>query len=123
MRTILISELRERSKSFTAGFLEAVISLGKITIETGAEKLEVTDALALMELTRQYRRRSRAWPSWAVRIKRAAIPSDRGVGDTIARLIGPVGGDAYKSWFKTTFGRACGCTERQASLNGQFPYA
>jgi hypothetical protein len=47
---------------------------------------------------------------------------DTGIGDTIARLVGPVGGDAYKQWFKETFGKSCGCTERQQDLNERFPY-
>ena len=49
-------------------------------------------------------------------------PADQGVGDTIARVIGPIGGDAYKAWFLETFGRSCGCAERQADLNQKFPY-
>lgn len=49
-------------------------------------------------------------------------PADTGIGDTIARLVGPIGGDAYKQWFKDTFGKSCGCTERQQDLNERFPY-
>lgn len=55
-------------------------------------------------------------------LKLLKSPEDSGVGDTIARTVGPVGGDNYKKWFKDTFGRTCGCTERQDQLNEQFPY-
>ena len=55
-------------------------------------------------------------------IKLMRTPEDAGVGDTIARVIGPVGGDAYKAWFLETFGKSCGCTERQEQLNETFPY-
>lgn len=50
-----------------------------------------------------------------------AKPEDRGLGDIIAREIGPVGGDAYKKWYKTIFGVPCGCTERQEDLNLSYP--
>jgi hypothetical protein len=54
-------------------------------------------------------------------LKLMAKPEDVGIGDTIARVIGPIGGDAYKAWFKETFGKTCGCTERQDALNVMFP--
>ena len=41
-------------------------------------------------------------------LKLLRAPGDTGVGDTLARVIGPIGGDAYKAWFKETFGKTCG---------------
>lgn len=66
---------------------------------------------------------AKSWPAWVQIIAQARSPADAGIGDTIARTIGPVGGELYKSWFKTTFGRSCGCVERQTSLNQRFPYS
>ena len=61
------------------------------------------------------------WPIYARPLKLLAISGDKGLGDIIARTIGPIGGDAYKAWFKLAFGKSCGCTERQNSLNQKFP--
>ena len=65
---------------------------------------------------------ARAWPDWATAIATQKQPGEVGVGDTIARIIGPIGGDLYKRWFKTLFGRDCGCATRQESLNSKYPY-
>lgn len=61
------------------------------------------------------------WPLWAKELTTFAQPGDRGVGDIIARTIGPIGGDLFKSWFQKIFNKPCGCTERQESLNLQYP--
>lgn len=63
-----------------------------------------------------------SWPWWARQIAKRATPEDKGVGDTAARLIGAVGGDAFKSGFEALTGTNCGCDARQESLNVQFPY-
>jgi hypothetical protein len=55
-------------------------------------------------------------------LKLLRAPEDVGVGDTLARIVGPIGGDAYKKWYLETFGKSCGCTERQQTLNELFPY-
>ena len=44
-----------------------------------------------------------------------------GAGDIIARTIGPIGGDAFKKWYKTIFNRDCGCGKRQETLNARWP--
>ena len=62
------------------------------------------------------------WPAWAKLVALKALPEDRGVGDTIARTIGPIGGDRFKAWFHDTFNRSCGCSERQDAMNLQYPY-
>ena len=61
------------------------------------------------------------WPPWAQVLSRFGAPPDAGLGDTIARHFG-VAGDAFKGWFKATFGRSCGCSERQETLNLKYPY-
>lgn len=63
-----------------------------------------------------------AWPIYIKMIALKAEAGDKGVGDTIARVIGPIGGDSFKRWFAEVFGRSCGCDQRQDSLNLQFPY-
>jgi hypothetical protein len=61
------------------------------------------------------------WPAWVNAVAQFRKPPDKGVGDTIARYFG-VAGDAFKTWFKITFGRSCGCVERQETLNFRYPY-
>ncbi len=62
------------------------------------------------------------WPRWVRLIANQKTPDDSGVGDTVARIIGPVGGHAYKTWFAETFGESCGCVKRQARLNALYQY-
>lgn len=61
------------------------------------------------------------WPFILKPFKLLAKEGDRGLGDIAARVIGPVGGDAYKTWHLKTFGKPCGCGERQNSLNIDYP--
>ena len=59
-----------------------------------------------------------AWVRW---IKLLRKPEDRGVGDTVARIAAKFGGERFKE-FSKRIGIPCGCTERQAAWNEQFPY-
>lgn len=61
------------------------------------------------------------WPVLLQPLKLLAKDGDRGLGDIVARLVGPIGGDAYKVWYEKIFGRKCGCSERQETLNEDFP--
>lgn len=61
------------------------------------------------------------WPVLLLPLKLLAKEEDKGLGDIVARVIGPIGGDAYKVWFERIFGKPCGCQERQESLNIEFP--
>lgn len=47
--------------------------------------------------------------------------TDAGLGDVVERLIGPIGGDAFKTWFKLATGRDCGCGARKEFLNQRYP--
>lgn len=60
------------------------------------------------------------WPIFLKPFKLLAQPGDKGLGDIVARTVGPIGGDAYKAWYKTIFNRTCGCTERQDQLNQRY---
>ena len=61
------------------------------------------------------------WPLILSPLKLLSQPEDKGLGDIIARTIGPVGGDAFKKWYKLTFGKECGCDVRQESWNIRYP--
>jgi hypothetical protein len=62
-----------------------------------------------------------AWPVVLLPFKLMAKEGDRGAGDIIARVIGPIGGDIFKKWYKTLFGKDCGCGHRQEVLNQRWP--
>ncbi len=61
------------------------------------------------------------WPEWATLVALKAQPGDRGVGDVVARIVGPFGGDLFKSWYQKIFNKPCGCQERQENLNALYP--
>lgn len=61
------------------------------------------------------------WPTWAVALEKLAIPEDKGIGDVIARTIGPIGGNSFKSWYGKIFNKSCGCNARQANYNAKYP--
>jgi hypothetical protein len=61
------------------------------------------------------------WPLWAQSLAVFAKRGDAGLGDVVARIIGPIGGDAYKEWHLKIFQRPCGCTEKQGDLNAKYP--
>src|SRR5437868_4728727 len=65
--------------------------------------------------------RSEQWPLALLPLKLLAKEGDRGVGDIIARTVGPIGGDAFKTWYKRIFGKDCGCGARQDVLNARWP--
>lgn len=61
------------------------------------------------------------WPTLALPMKLLAKPGDKGLGDIVARVIGPIGGDAFKAWYAATFGKSCGCEVRQEVWNRRYP--
>ena len=61
------------------------------------------------------------WPVYLLPFKLLSKPEDKGLGDIIARTVGPVGGDAFKQWYKDTIGQDCGCRDRQIHLNRLYP--
>jgi hypothetical protein len=88
---------------------------------------QLADNLPESQITKDNPNRSAAmprdeWPSWVNAIAAMKNDSDKGVGDTIQRVVGPVGGDSFKRWFQTIFHKSCGCTERQEAFNNQYPY-
>ena len=61
------------------------------------------------------------WPLVLQPMKLLAKPEDTGLGDIVERLIGPIGGEAFKAWYLKTFGKACGCEMRKESWNRRYP--
>jgi hypothetical protein len=61
------------------------------------------------------------WPLAFQLLAKAARPKDTGLGDVIERVVGPIGGLAFKLWFKRITARDCGCTARKQKLNAQYP--
>jgi hypothetical protein len=61
------------------------------------------------------------WPLWAKAFGYISKPEDAGVGDVIARIIGPTNSEAFKTWHKRKFGVDCGCSGRQRLWNRLYP--
>ncbi len=61
------------------------------------------------------------WPAYLLPLKLLKQEGDRGLGDIIARTIGPARGDAFKDWYREKFGQDCGCRDRQIHLNRTYP--
>ena len=61
------------------------------------------------------------WPFWAKSLKTLAKSEDKGIGDVVARLIGDENSEQFKSWYKATFNKDCGCKGRQARWNRLYP--
>ncbi len=61
------------------------------------------------------------WPVWAKALKQFATPSDKGIGDVVARMIGDETSAKFKAWHLSTFGKPCGCTGRQKLWNTKYP--
>jgi len=63
------------------------------------------------------------WPEWAKDLAKDSQPTDAGLGDTVARIIGGTRSGEFKNWFQQLFGKSCGCVERQRWLNQKYPYS
>ncbi len=70
-----------------------------------------------------FMQRGKPSPDWGSLnfLKLMARDGDKGLGDIVARVIGPIGGEAFKKWFQRIFGRSCGCSERQDEWNLTYP--
>ncbi len=61
------------------------------------------------------------WPGWAKALAQLSKPEDKGIGDVTARMIGDEKSAKFKTWFKATFNRDCGCIGRQLEWNLKYP--
>lgn len=62
------------------------------------------------------------WPLWARTLAAMQGEGDKGVGDTIERVMGPKTSESFKGWYKRTFNRNCGCDGRKEDWNNRFKY-
>jgi hypothetical protein len=60
------------------------------------------------------------WPLLVRAVAKLRTPDDIGVGDTVKRMI--VGGDTFEAWYERLTGKSCGCADRRARLNFDYPY-
>ena len=69
------------------------------------------------QLAKKQRKQSRAiaWVRWL------RAPEDRGLGDTVERLLAKAGGRQIKALL-AVMGIPCGCGDRQKWLNEHYPY-
>ncbi len=61
------------------------------------------------------------WPMWAKVLAQKSTPGDKGIGDVVARTIGPETSGAFKAFYEMTFGKPCGCKGRQNLWNIKYP--
>lgn len=61
------------------------------------------------------------WPLWAKAMAKKAIKPDRGIGDTVYRVIGECASAQFELWHLAIFGRRCRCGERRARWNALYP--
>ena len=66
--------------------------------------------------------RSEQWPLWARTIAKFRQSGEVGIGDTIKRVIGNDTSEGFKTWYKQTFNRSCGCCQRQGEMNSKYRY-
>lgn len=50
-------------------------------------------------------------------LQRHRAPADRGIGDTLSRLLGGKKTKRFATWFYALGGLSCGCTDAQVWLN------
>jgi hypothetical protein len=62
------------------------------------------------------------WPIWAKAMALMKKEEDKGVGDTVYRVIGPPASEAFQKWYARIFGKSCGCSRRHLRWNEQYRY-
>lgn len=62
------------------------------------------------------------WPAWAKGVALLKKDCDKGVGDTVERIIGKSNSAAYKAFYLATFKKSCGCSNRKAEWNVKYKY-
>jgi len=97
-----------------------------ITVTDSSGKTTVTkrqiDSPELSKLSNRIRnQRLGNWPMILVPMKLLAKSGDKGLGDIVARTVGPLGGEEFKLWYKKIFGKDCGCNARQEAWNEAYP--
>lgn len=124
MKTIRIADLERVRASRPAGYVEDVLSSGKI--DGAVLLLKDETYFALRDKYKTPARKGKPitpdkWPIWARALAMLAKPEDKGVGDVAARVIGSENSEAFKKFYKLTFRKTCGCNGRQAKWNRDYP--
>ena len=119
--TLLWTALERHAAGFKAGYLRELQRVGKL--ENGYLEIEPDQLVYIKSgFAETTTLQPSDWPLWAKAMRLLSRPADKGLGDTVARIVGPIGGDAFKAWHLATFGVPCGCAGRQEALNAQYPY-
>ncbi len=74
--------------------------------------------------TPTFAKRGKPSPDWGFLLnplKLVAKEGDKGLGSIVERVVGPIGGSAFKIWFRRIFGRDCGCKERKEDWDLTYP--
>ncbi len=127
-----IKQFEER-KDAPADYMETVLSLATregddlifnhedyltLLAKYSPEKLE--EAKRMLQSDPLPVPRSR-WPLWVKTMALLSTRDDKGIGDTFARIVGPIGGNAFKEWHLNATGKPCGCSEDQEAWNIKYP--
>lgn len=117
---IAISEIKSRAAFRPRGYYDDVVGAGEV-----ANGVVTLSACAYASLVKKYTvPQARAtWPAWANAIAKLRKDEDRGVGDTVHRLIGEANSERFKRWHLKLFKATCGCQRRHAEWNALYPYA
>ena len=65
------------------------------------------------------------WPAWAQAVRAQALAGEPSVVETLERLRGPFGGDAFKAWYAETFGPMaahCNCAALRDRWAAEYRY-
>jgi hypothetical protein len=64
----------------------------------------------------------KALPLWIALIQKQAGPGEKGVGDTMERIIKNIGLDAFSKLYTYILRKDCGCKNRKDYYNKIYPY-
>ncbi len=126
MIKIPLYQLHEVARDRPAGYVEDVSRLSKIDGEV--LYLQPADYISLVRkyspdklilFSKPIPRNE--WPIWAKALVILSKPEDKGIGDVVARTIGAENSEAFKKFFKATFGKDCGCAGRHRQWNLKYP--
>lgn len=106
---IPLASIRAMIPQRPPGYYEEVTAAGRVVGEDLWLDQKQFDRLRL-----KYLEPAADWPIWAVVAAMFRVDTDRGIGDTIKRLVGPPKSERFKRWHEATFGiwtPPCGCGE------------
>jgi hypothetical protein len=63
-----------------------------------------------------------SWPTWAEIVKSQKIYSDKGIGDTLERIIKTTKLDKISKIYESITKKSCGCNDRKQHLNKKYSY-